>query len=190
VESLARWRCTSDGRFAKVPRLGGTGFTLLVQLEETAGFSARLADAGLTEVGAEAREIVRIEQGLARVGVDTTEKTLALEARCEAAISFNKGCYIGQETIERATARGAIKRRLFGLRVDGHEVPTAGASIVLADKPVGVLTSVVESPAYGVIGLAIIQHAAWAPGTLVKLTGASGSADFSARVVDLPFINR
>jgi folate-binding protein YgfZ len=187
--SLVAWHCATDGRFAHVPRLGETGFTLLAQLEEAAGLLARLADARLMEVGSEAHEIVRVEQGLARVGVDTTDKTLALEARFEPSISFNKGCYIGQETIERATARGGIKRRLFGLRVESHDVLPDGASIMLADKPVGVLTSVVESPAYGVIGLAIIQHSAWEEGTHVRLIGTSESTEGSACITNLPFAN-
>jgi folate-binding protein YgfZ len=188
--SLAAWRCTPDGSFAHVPRLDETGFTLLAPVEDTPAILAHLADAGLTEVGSEAREIVRVERGIARVGVDTTDKTLALEARFEPAISFNKGCYIGQETIERATARGGIKRRLFGIRVDGDDVPPIGASIMFADKAVGVLTSVVESPTYGVIGLALIQHGAWGEGTRVSLTGASDLADVSARITDVPFANR
>jgi len=74
-------------------------------------------------VSIEAAEILRVESGAARVGVDTNDKTIALEARMEPAISFSKGCYIGQETIERATARGALKRRLVGLRIDGARVP-------------------------------------------------------------------
>ena len=61
-------------------------------------------------------ETIRIENGVARVGVDTTDKTIALEARLNRAISFNKGCYLGQETIERATARGGLKKRMFGLK--------------------------------------------------------------------------
>jgi len=190
---LAPWRWAPPSLIAHLPRLGGPAFTILADRAASAEVLARLATAGFTELGAEAREIVRIEQGLARVGVDTTDKTLALEARFEPAISFNKGCYIGQETIERATARGGIKRRLFGLIVDGDRAPAAGASIMLADKPVGMLTSVADSPAYGIIGLAIIQHSAWPEGTMVTLTDPAGPANstrISARVTDLPFIHR
>ena len=128
-----------------------------------------------------------------RVEIHDSGPGLSDQARLslfEPAISFNKGCYIGQETIERATARGGIKRRLFGIRVDGDDVPPIGASIMFADKAVGVLTSVVESPTYGVIGLALIQHGAWGEGTRVSLTGASDLADVSARITDVPFANR
>ncbi|HXR23894.1 MAG TPA: glycine cleavage T C-terminal barrel domain-containing protein [Candidatus Binataceae bacterium] len=193
---LAPWCCApsdmpSNGPselFAHIPRLGSPAFTILVERPAVATILTQLAAAGLTELGLEAREIVRVERGLARVGIDTNDKTLALEARCEPAISFNKGCYIGQETIERATARGGIKRRLCGLSVLGDRAPAVGASIMLADKPVGLLTSIAESPAYGLIGLAIMHHSAWTEGTVVTLTGTDSG--ITARVAELPFIDR
>ena len=120
------------------------------------------------EVSIDAAEIVRVESGTARVGVDTNDKTIALEARMEPAISFSKGCYIGQETVERATARGALKRRLMGLRIDGARVPAADARVMLAGKEVGHLTSPLRSPRLGVIALAVLHHSAWAPGTAVR----------------------
>ena len=133
----------------------------------------------------DADEIVRVESGNARVGVDTNEKTIALEARTEPAISFSKGCYIGQETVERATARGALKRRLMGLRIDGARVPGAGSRVMLAGKEVGHLTSPLRSPRLGVIALAVLHHSAWAPGTAVKIEAADGEA--AAAVSELPF---
>lgn len=190
---LAPWRFTPPTLVAHLPRLGGPAFTLLVDSAAVAEVLNRLAASGLTAIGSEAREIVRVEHGLARVGVDTNEKTLALEARCEAAISFNKGCYIGQETIERATARGGVKRRLCGLTVEGDAPPAAGASIMLAGKAVGLLTSVVESPVYGLIGLAVLHHSAWAAGTAVTLLDPaepSKATPLRARVTALPFVSR
>ena len=79
-------------------------------------------------------ETIRIENGVARVGVDTNDKTIALEARLNRAISFNKGCYLGQETIERATARGGLKKRMFGLKFSTADVPSAGAILTLDGK--------------------------------------------------------
>ncbi len=192
---LAPWCCVpSDGPsdtpsrlIAHLPRLGDPAFTILVERPAVATILMQLAAAGLIELGIEACEIVRIEHGLARVGIDTNDKTLALEVRCEAAISFNKGCYIGQETIERATARGGIKRRLCGLRIQGDRAPAVGASIMLADKPVGLLTSVAESPIHGLIGLAILHHSAWAEGTVVTLIATDSI--MTARVAELPFVD-
>jgi folate-binding Fe-S cluster repair protein YgfZ len=109
---------------------------------------------------------------------------LALEARLEPAISFNKGCYVGQETIERATAHGALKRRLFGIRILGDRIPLPGAPIQLAGKEVGRLSSVASAPA-GIIGLTILHHSAWAAGTRVAIVGEHGTID--GLVCDLPF---
>jgi folate-binding protein YgfZ len=175
---------------AQVTRSGAPAFTILAGRARAAEIVTRLTAAGGgehegREVSIEAAEILRVESGAARVGVDTNDKTIALEARMEPAISFSKGCYIGQETIERATARGALKRRLVGLRIDGARVPPAGARVMLAGKEVGHLTSPLCSPRLGVIALAILHHSAWTPGTAVKIDGAEG--EFAAIVSELPF---
>jgi len=129
-------------------------------------------------------ERLRIEAGWARVGQDTNDRTLALEARLERAISFSKGCYLGQETVERATSRGGVKRRLMGLRIDAA-ASAPGGSIELAGRAVGQLTSVARSPRYGLIGLGIIQQAAWPPGT--EVTIVSPQAKLAAHICELPF---
>jgi len=127
-------------------------------------------------------EAIRIENGIARIGIDTGDKTIALEARLNRAISFNKGCYLGQETIERATARGGLKKRMFGLKFNTVDVPMAGAVLSLDGKEVGRVTSAVRSPRFGAIGLAILHHSAWTPGTDLKV-GEGGVAT----VTELPF---
>ena len=191
---LAPWRhlITGDYRVANLPRLGAPAFTLTLERDCIASTLDSLRNsasaAGLDAVapiGPDALEIVRVEQGLARIGRDTGEKTIALEARFERAISYNKGCYLGQETIERATARGGLKKKLFGLRVSGECMPTADSAIALEHKEVGRLTSVVDSPRFGLIGLSILHHSAWQPGTTVAI--AHGDATLAATVSDLPF---
>jgi folate-binding protein YgfZ len=183
---------------AQVTRWGKPAFTILISDASASETVARLIKAAganqfgqagevgqVIEVSLEAAEIVRVESGIARVGVDTNDKTIALEARMEPAISFSKGCYIGQETIERATARGALKRRLMGLQLDASRVPDADARVMLAGKEVGHLTSPVCSPQLGVIGLGILHHSAWAPGTAVTIHDADG--ELAALVSELPF---
>ncbi len=175
---------------AQVTRWGAPAFTILAARASAPEIVARLAAAGgergdFREVGIDAAEILRVESGTARVGVDTNDKTIALEARTEPAISFNKGCYIGQETVERATARGALKRRLMGLRIEGARVPAAGARVTLAGKEAGHLTSPLRSPRLGVLALAILHHSAWAPGTAVTIHDADG--ELAAAVSELPF---
>ena len=135
---------------AQVTRWGAPAFTILMARADAPEMVARLSTGvrELLEVSIDAAEIVRVESGAARVGVDTNDKTIALEARMEPAISFSKGCYIGQETIERATARGALKRRLMGLKLDGARVPAADARVMLAGKDVGHLSSPLRSPGW------------------------------------------
>jgi folate-binding protein YgfZ len=189
AEQLPVWRHIRSGdlRIANIPRFGGSARTVIASRDAIAGLIDQLKrrDPSVRELSDKALEIIRVEHGLARVGLDTSEKTLALEARMERAISFSKGCYVGQETIERATARGALKRRLFGLRIESTRMPLSGARIMLDGKEVGHLGSVVRSPANGIIGLALLHHSAWAAGTLVRIADPAG--ELTASVVEPPF---
>lgn len=182
---------------AQVTRWGAPAFTILAPRASAPELVARLAATGgerdighevrheVREIGIDAAEIVRVESGAARAGVDTNDKTIALEARMEPAISFNKGCYIGQETVERATARGALKRRLMGLKIEGARVPAPDARVMLAGKEVGRLTSPLRSPRLGAIALAVLHHSAWAVGTAVSVHDSDG--ELAATVSELPF---
>jgi folate-binding protein YgfZ len=176
-------------RIASVIRWDAPAFAIIAERCGASEIVARLLAAGtgreVREVVPQAAEIVRVESGTARVGADTDARTLALEARAEPAISFNKGCYVGQETVERATARGALKRRLMGLWLSNARLPAAGAQVMLDGKEIGHLTSPVRSPRLGPIGLAILHHSAWTSGTAVTLRDADG--DIRATVSDLPF---
>jgi folate-binding protein YgfZ len=184
-----RWRWTRAGNVtvANLPRFGADGYVILTAREKVASAVAAIASLGaeFRKVGPSALEIVRVENGIARVGVDTSDKTIALEARMNRAISFEKGCYVGQETIERATARGGLKKKLLGLRIEGDRLPCAGAPIVLDGKEVGRISSVVHSPRFGAIGLAVLQHSAWKPDTRVAIADSAG--EVTARVCDVPF---
>ncbi|HVC44532.1 MAG TPA: glycine cleavage T C-terminal barrel domain-containing protein [Candidatus Binataceae bacterium] len=205
--ALAPWRhvefdmlhgaAIDELRVANLPRIGAPAFTLIAARDRlpalVAELCARNQALGVREIGRNdnyrgssgAREIIRVENGIARVGADTTDKTIALEARLNGAISFTKGCYLGQETIERATARGGLKKRLFGLRIDGAAGPAAGSAIRLDGKEIGRLGSIVGSPRAGILGLAILHHSAWSPGTRVTIDAESGA--IGAAVSELPF---
>src|SRR5262249_40946975 len=156
---LKQWQhLEHDGyRIANLPRYGGPAFTLIAERTALAAVAEQMKEScpKICQLHTQTLETIRIENGLALIGTDTNERTLALEARLESAIAFNKGCYVGQETIERATAHGSLKRRLYGVRIAGDEIPSPGALIQLGGKEVGRLTSVASSPADGVIGLAI-----------------------------------
>ena len=189
ADMLEPWRHTSeeDFRIGSLPRFGVPAFTILAASRKIADLAVRLCahDPGAIQIGGEALEVLRVEHGLARIGVDAGDKTIALEARLNPAISFNKGCYLGQETIERATARGALKKRLYGLRIGGPRAPAQGAPVMLDGKEVGRLTSVAISPRFGIIGLSILHHSAWTEGAEVLVRDAEG--EVRARVSELPF---
>jgi folate-binding protein YgfZ len=186
---LVPWHFVNDGGrlVANLPRIGLNAFTVVIPTNQVDNLVKQVvsADPLVRKVGLDTLEIMRVERGVPRVGVDATERTLALEARLEAGISFNKGCYVGQETVERATARGGVKKRLYGLRIAGPRIPSPGATVWLDGKEVGVLTSVAASPRLGGIGLSILHHGAWKPGAAVTVKDAA--SETAAVVSDLPF---
>ena len=106
-----------------------------------------------------AAEIVRVEHGRPRYGVDLDDSVIPQEAGLnERAVSFTKGCYVGQETVARLHYRGKPNRRLLGLRLSEPAPP--GTELRLGEKVVGELGSVVVSPEHGPIGLALIRREA------------------------------
>jgi tRNA-modifying protein YgfZ len=140
-----------------------------------------LLEAGAVEVCAEAAEILRIESGRPRFGAEMGTETMPAEAGIvEDAVSFTKGCYIGQETVARLHYKGRPNRHLRGLRLSGAAEP--GAALRLDEKEVGRLGSAAVSPALGPIGLAIVRREA-EPGSEL----AVGEDGVTAQVVALPF---
>jgi folate-binding protein YgfZ len=127
----------------------------------------------------DALEIVRIEAGLPRFGADMDETNLAPEAGIEArAISYTKGCYIGQEVISRIRTYGQVAKALRGLKCD--ILPNRGDKLSLHGKEVGYVTSAIFSPALSQnIALGYVRREHNAIGT--KLDGAE--------IVQLPFVN-
>ena len=114
---------------------------------------AAAVELGAVPAGTSALEIVRVESGTARFGVDVDASRIALEARLEWAIHFSKGCYVGQEIIERAVTRGRLNRKLALLSCDSSVV--VGASLD-GENEKCVVTSAVSSPASGPLCLAYL----------------------------------
>ncbi|MDQ4049874.1 MAG: folate-binding protein [Actinomycetota bacterium] len=137
---------------------------------------------GIEEVPFEVAEVLRVESGRPRLGLDMDNATIPEEAGLnERAVSFTKGCYVGQETVARLHYRGKPNRHLRGLALT--EAAERGDQILLAEgKQVGTVGSTCVSPALGPIALALIRREA-GPGDEV-LVGAAGTP---ARVVDPPF---
>ncbi len=140
-----------------------------------------LLGAGAVEVAPEAAEILRIEAGRPRFGAEMGTETMPAEAGIvEAAVSFNKGCYIGQETVARLHYKGKPNRHLRGLKLSAPVGP--GGALRLGEKEVGRLGGAAVSPAFGPIGLAILRREAEPGATL-----AVGEDGVTAEVVALPF---
>jgi folate-binding protein YgfZ len=133
------------------------------------------------QVDAQTYEVLRVEAGVPFFGADMTATTIPLEANLERAIHYNKGCYIGQEVIARATYRGKMNRKLTGLLL-GALVPERGVELKLGEKKVGWLTSVVQSQLKGqTVALGYVHRDSLAPGTVLEV--ASGG---TATVAALP----
>jgi folate-binding protein YgfZ len=138
---------------------------------------------GLKPLGFDALELVRVEAGVPRYGQDMVDTTIPLEANLTNAISYNKGCYIGQEVIARATFRGHMNRKLAGLLLGDAEA-APGTELRKGEKKVGWVTSVVESPVKGQrVALGYVHKDSLEPGTQLTLAGGPATATVAA----LPF---
>ena len=157
------------------------GIDLIVEAAEAGRLRDALAAGGAVEVGAGAAEVLRIEAGTPRFGAEMSGETMPAEAGIvERAVSFTKGCYIGQEPVARLHYKGKPNRHLRGLELSAPA--EAGAALRLGEKEVGAIGSACVSPARGPIALAIVRREA-EPGSEL----AVGEDDVTARVVDLPF---
>lgn len=146
-----------------------------------------IAALGVRQVGSLAFDAVRIEVGEPVAGRDIDEKTIPQEAGIVAeAVSFTKGCYLGQELVARIDSRGRVNRSLRGVVIASNVVPPVGAELKLADKSVGVITSVAESlTVRAPIGLALVRREVESGGSVV-IEWAGGSV--GAEVRDLPLV--
>ncbi len=161
---------------------GAGGIDLIAAAGDAARLREALLEAGAVEVSLAAAEILRIEAGTPRFGAEMGTETMPAEAGIvERAVSFTKGCYIGQETVARLHYKGKPNRHLRGLRLSAGEVEP-GATLRLGEKEVGRLGSVGVSPALGPVGLAILRREA-EPGAELSV----GEDGVTARVAALPF---
>jgi folate-binding protein YgfZ len=146
---------------ASVPDLGMEGFELIVPAESYAVLWQRAVDAGATPAGLEAWEIARVEAGRPEWGLDIDETTIPQEANFDElhAISYTKGCYVGQETVARVHFRGHVNKHIRGVRAPGVDPPPRGATLHdQAGAPVGEIRTAVRSPMLGGIALAMVRR--------------------------------
>jgi folate-binding protein YgfZ len=142
-----------------------------------------LLSAGSKPVGTDALEIFRVAAGVPRYGVDITDKYIPQETEQFHALHFSKGCYLGQEIVERVRSRGAVHRHFTGFEIAGP-APQPGAEAQLEGKKVGEITSALRVPVNGdekTLALGYVRKESGAPGTKVQVEGSE------AEVQEPPF---
>lgn len=167
-----------QGWVARILPLGGDGFALFARAEDRVVLEALLSSVPM--LSATTYDVLRIEQGYAVSGHELSLEYIPLETRLTDAISFNKGCYVGQEIIARMDSRQRLAKQLMGLRLRQPVEP--GGKLFRDGKEAGDLTSVALSSRFGAIGLGYVRTASAEPGTIVEV--ADG---VQAEVVTLPF---
>ena len=163
---------------------GEHGFDLLVDAQNREALITRLSTAGAQHVSDEVFETLRIEAGIPRHGQDMDETNVVLEANLDDAISYTKGCYLGQEIIIRIKHRGHVAKKLTGVKFD--QPVESGTAITSPDgKEIGRVTSATYSPKLNSpIALGYVRYEYLDSGTAVK------AGDISGTVTDLPFVRR
>ena len=167
------------------PRFDGVGYDLFVPNSDLVETASRLAESAQC-AGLDACEIARIENAIPRFGADMDESNLAPEALGESAISYAKGCYIGQEVIARIRTYGQVAKalRLIRLPDEFQSLPSAGEKLFKGGKEVGCITSSTLSPKYGAkVALAYIRKEANALGEKLQFGSADGGL---AQVITVP----
>jgi len=169
---------------------GEEGFDLLTELQSLASVVAQIQKAGapfsLRWVGRQAQELLRVEAGIPRYGVDMDENTLFLEIGLDDAISFHKGCYLGQEVVERIRSRGHVNRKLAVIVLDGSEAAARGATVESGGgREIGRITSSVLSPALEQpVALGYVHRDFLVPGTAITVD--SSGRKIAGRIAQLP----
>jgi glycine cleavage system T protein len=195
LPELSRWQHVgvpgeeAEARVVRTEETGEEGYDLWIRPEGLRRLWERLREAGARPVGREAWNVLRLEAGVVRYGVDVDASTLLLEAPLPEAYSLSKGCYLGQEVIARITYRGHVNRKIVGFRLSDARVPPAGSPVLVGGKEVGRITSAALSPALGVaLALGFVRREHDEPGTRVEVR--AGDETLTAEVAALPFYRR
>ncbi len=189
LQSRALTACEARLILVRDDDLNLPGFDLFVAAEDAQTLTAALGEAGAAEVGLETLEVLRVEAGLPVWGAELNDDVIPIEAGIESrAISFTKGCYVGQEVIIRVLHRGhgRVVRRLVGLTIASEQPALRDAAIVAGERESGRVTSSVVSPAVGhPIALGYVHRDFVEPGTRLTIAHSAGSR--AAVVTALPF---
>ena len=156
---------------ASLTATGSAGARIYGPVVRKAELIGMLEAAGAVLVTAADAEIVRIRKFKPRYGSDFNDTTLTGETGLASAMHFQKGCYIGQEIVERVRSRGHVNRTMMGFRLEGHTVPAIGAVLFSGGKDSGEVTSVAEAPDGGIFGLAWVRAPHNKPGLMAGIDG-------------------
>lgn len=160
--------CWDKITIARISSTGSAGFFLFVPIEEKSRLLDRLKSAGLPEATLEDARVVRLEHGVPRYGDEISDRNLIQETGQLQAVNFNKGCYLGQEIVERVRSQAKIHRALRLLEIDARIPPATGMKTEEAE-----IASAAFSPALGkVVALAYVRTAFADPGTALVIDGA------------------
>lgn len=164
------------------------GFDVIIDSSVAKELWAAFLEQGAQPVGNQALEILRIEAGVPRYGVDMDETNVVSETNLDDAVSYTKGCYVGQEIIARIKYRGHVAKKLAGLLFEQAAKIERGAKVQSQEaKEIGWLTSVAYSPELGsTIALGYLRHQYLTPGTRLRVL--SSDKEYTAEVIELPFV--
>ena len=156
-------------------RTGQSGYDMIIPNDEAPAIWQGFLLKGVTPVGQDALEILRLEAAYPRYGVDVDENTIILEAGYKDAISFTKGCYLGQEVVARATHIGRVNKNLVQFQTDSNHVPGPKSKFQATDREAGYVTSAAFSPGLkAVVGLGYAQRDFAKEGTKLVVESAYG----------------
>jgi len=156
-------------------RTGQSGYDMIIPNDEAEAVWQGFLLKGVTPVGQDALEILRLEAGYPRYGIDVDENIIILEAGYKDAISFTKGCYLGQEVVARATHIGRVNKNLVQFQTDSDHVPGPKSKLQGSGKEAGYVTSAAFSPGLkAVVGLGYAQRDFAKEGTKLVVESAHG----------------
>jgi aminomethyltransferase len=146
------------GQIAHWSYTGGPGYSLFVPVENVQTLIQELTSRGIPQVDLETADVARLEYGRPRFGIDFTDTNIPQETQQMQAMHFSKGCYLGQEIVERVRSRGHVNKVLVSLDIDTDAAPARGTKVEAGGKETGEITSAVVSPTTGkVIAFAIVR---------------------------------
>jgi folate-binding protein YgfZ len=153
---------------------GQPGVRVFVPASKKQEYIARLAQAAIPQASWQEANVVRLEKGTPRYGNDISDRFLVHETQLVEAVHPNKGCYLGQEIVERVRSQGQVHRLLMALHIVGNVAPASGAKLFSNDKEAGEITSAAYSPALGeTVALGYVRREVLESGSDISLAGTA-----------------